>query len=84
MNKVNYSFEMQHLYLEMFLSDAETFIRCQNIFDSENFDQRLRAAAEFIYKYVDQYKVMPEVNIVNAATKQNFQSLQLPKENIKK
>lgn len=72
---------MQHLYLEMFLSDAETFIRCQNIFDPENFDQRLRAAAEFIYKYVDQYKVMPEVNIVNAATKQNFQSLQLPKEN---
>ena len=38
--KPNYDFAMQKLYLEMFLSDAETFIRCQNIFDPLNFDQR--------------------------------------------
>ena len=45
---------MQKLYLEMFLSDAETFIRCQNIFDPENFDQKLQDTAEFVTKYVDQ------------------------------
>jgi KaiC/GvpD/RAD55 family RecA-like ATPase len=80
-NKPNYNYEMQHLYLEMFLSDAETFIRCQNIFDPENFDQRLKGAAEFITRYVDEYKVMPEPAIVNASTKSDFQGLQLPKEN---
>lgn len=81
MNKPNYNFDMQKLYIEMFLSDAETFVRCQNIFDPENFDQRLQSAAEFITKYVDEYKVMPEAQIVNASTNQQFQPVQLPKEN---
>jgi KaiC/GvpD/RAD55 family RecA-like ATPase len=80
-DKPNYDFAMQKLYLEMFLSDAETFVRCQNIFDHENFDQRLQTAAEFVNKYVDDYKVMPEVAIVNAATRSDFQSLTLPREN---
>jgi hypothetical protein len=80
-DKPNYDFAMQKLYLEMFLSDAETFVRCQNIFDHENFDQRLQNAAEFVNKYVDEYKVMPEVAIVNAATRSDFQALTLPREN---
>jgi len=79
--KPNYDYNMQKLYIEMFLSDAETFIRCQNIFDPENFDQRLQDAATFIHKYVDEYKVMPEASIVNASTKSDFQSVALPKEN---
>lgn len=79
--KPNYDFEVQKLYLEMFLSDAETFVRCQNIFDSKNFDQRLQESAEFITKYVDEYKVMPEANIVNASTRSQFDPVQLPKEN---
>jgi archaellum biogenesis ATPase FlaH len=79
--KPNYDYSMQKLYLEMFLSDSETFIRCQNIFDPLNFDQRLQTAAEFINKYVDEYKVMPEANIVNVSTKSDFQPAALPKEN---
>ena len=79
--KPNYDFAMQKLYLEMFLSDAETFIRCQNIFDPLNFDQRLQTAAEFINKYVDEYKVMPETNIVNVSTRSEFEAIQIPKEN---
>ena len=81
MNKPNYNFEVQKLYLEMFLSDAETFIRCQNIFDPLNFDQKLQDTAEFINKYVDEYKVMPEVNIVNASTRSEFEALTFPREN---
>jgi archaellum biogenesis ATPase FlaH len=79
--KPNYDFAMQKLYIEMFLSDAETFIRCQNIFEPLNFDQRLQTAAEFITKYVDEYKVMPEANIVNAATRSEFEAITLPREN---
>ena len=81
MNKPNYDYETQRLYLEMFLSDAETFIRCQNIFDPANFDQRLRDIAEFITRYVDQYKIMPEAAIVNAQCRTNLNPAQLPKEN---
>jgi KaiC/GvpD/RAD55 family RecA-like ATPase len=79
--KPNYNFEMQKLYIEMFLSDAETFIRCQNIFEPLNFDQKLQSSAEFITKYVDEYKVMPEANIVNAATRSEFNPAPLPREN---
>ena len=81
MIKPNYDYDMQKLYLEMFLSDAETFIRCQNIFDPENFDQKLQSTAEFITKYVDDYKVMPESQIVNASCRVELQPVQIPKEN---
>ena len=80
-NKPNYDYEMQKLYIEMFLSDAETFIRCQNIFDPLNFDQRLQSAAEFITHYVDEYKVMPEAQIVNASCRSEFNPVPLPREN---
>jgi hypothetical protein len=65
----------------MFINDAETFVRCQNIFDVENFDQRLRPAAEFITNYIDQYKIMPEPTILQASTGIKFARLDLAKEN---
>ena len=81
MNKPNYNAEMQKLYLEMFMSDAETFVRCQNIFDPENFDRKFQATAKFINEYVDKYKVMPEAGIVNATTDADLHPVSLPKEN---
>ena len=80
-DKPNYNYDIQKLYLEMFLSDAETFARCQNIFDPENFDQKLKETAEFITKYVDDYKVIPDAAIVNASCGKELQSVNLPKEN---
>lgn len=80
-DKPDYNYDVQKLYLEMFLSDAETFTRCQNIFDPENFDQRLQKPAEFINKYVDEYKVIPEVSIVNASCSTALEPKSLAKEN---
>jgi len=81
MANTEYSHDVQKLYLEMFLSDAESFIRCQSIFDPENFDQKLRDTAKFITSYVDQYKIMPEIIQVNAMCKSNLESVSVPKEN---
>jgi hypothetical protein len=77
----NYSFEIQKLYLEMFMSDAVTFVRCQNIFDPENFDRKLQDTAAFITEYVNEYKVMPEPQIVNASCNIDLNPAQLPEEN---
>jgi len=78
----NYNKEIQKLYLEMFLADAETFVRCQNIFDPENFDKGLQESAKFITEYVDKYKVMPELSIVNSSCNTDFKSaIEVPKEN---
>jgi len=57
--------DIQKLFLEMFLSNAESYVRCQGIFDPDNFDQKLKDTATFIKTYVDEYKVMPELDIVN-------------------
>lgn len=80
-NTPNYSYDIQRLYLEMFMSDAVTFVRCQNIFDPENFDRKLQDTAAFIQAYVDQYKVMPESSIVNASCNIDLKPVSLPEEN---
>jgi archaellum biogenesis ATPase FlaH len=77
----NYSYEIQRLYLEMFMSDAVTFVRCQNIFDPENFDRKLQDTARFITEYVNEYKVMPEAQIVNASCDIDLNPASLPEEN---
>ena len=62
----NYSFDVQKLYIEMLLADAESFARAQNIFNPRSFERKLQPVAKFIKDYMDEYKVMPEVEIVNA------------------
>jgi len=65
MKDTDFNYDIQKLFLEMFLADAESFVRAQGIFESDNFDQKLKDGAEFIKSYVDEYKVMPERDIVN-------------------
>jgi len=62
----NYDYDVQKVYLEIMLSDAETFVRCQGIFDHTLFDRKLQEAAEFINTYAKEYSVLPEYDIVNA------------------
>src|SRR5210317_2210520 len=63
----NYDYEVQKIYLEMMLNDAETFVRCQGIFDHTLFDRKLQDAAQFINEYTKQYNVMPDYETVNAS-----------------
>ena len=64
----DYGYDIQKLYLEMMLSDAETFVRCQSIFDHELFDRKLQQSAKFINDYVVEHNVLPTYEIVNAST----------------
>jgi len=70
----DYDFDVQKLYLEIMLSDAETFVRCQGIFDHTLFDRRLQDAAEFIHAYAEKYSVLPDLSMVNANCKMNLQA----------
>ena len=63
----NYDYEVQKVYLEMMMADAETFVRCQGIFDYTLFDRKLQDAAEFINAYTKEYNVMPDYETVNAS-----------------
>jgi archaellum biogenesis ATPase FlaH len=66
MTNNDYSYEVQKLYLEMMLADAETFVRCQGIFDHTLFDRKLQDAAEFINLYSKEYSVLPDYEMVNS------------------
>lgn len=62
----DYGLEVQKLYLEIMLADAETFVRCQGIFDHSLFERKLQDAAEFINEYTKNYNVLPDYDMVNA------------------
>jgi archaellum biogenesis ATPase FlaH len=63
----DYGYEVQKLYLELMLADAEIFVRCQGIFDHTLFDRKLQDAAEFVNEYAKQYSVLPDYEMVNAS-----------------
>ena len=38
----DYGYDIQKVYLEMMLTDAETFVRCLRVFDDKVFDRKLQ------------------------------------------
>ena len=64
----DYGLDVQRLFLEMMLQDAESYVRVQNIYNPENFDRSLRPAAEFIEKHSNDHKTLPTVEQISAST----------------
>ena len=64
----DYGLDVQRLFLEMMLEDAQSYVRIQNIYNPENFDRSLRSAAKFIKDHCDQHKTMPDRAQISAAT----------------
>ena len=67
MNK-EYNTDIQKLFLEMMLQDAQNYVRVQNIYNPENFDRSLREAATFISEYSEKYKSLPTLDQIKATT----------------
>ena len=68
----DYGYDIQKVYLEMFMTDAESFVRCQGVFEPEAFDRRLVEPAKFIKGYVDEHSALPTFDMVNAATQSDL------------
>ena len=64
----DYGFDIQKIYLEMMMTDAESFVRCQTVFDDSIFDRRLQPAAKFLNDYVTEHNAMPTFDMLTAAT----------------
>ena len=63
-----YNTDIQRLFLEMMLHDAECYIRVQNIYNDENFDRSLRSVAKFIKQHTNEHKSLPTLEQVRAVT----------------
>ena len=63
-----YGLDVQRLFLEMMLEDAQSFVRVQNIYNAENFDRSLKPAAAFMAEHSNQYKTLPDRTQIYATT----------------
>jgi archaellum biogenesis ATPase FlaH len=77
----DYGYDIQKVYLEMMMTDAETFVRCQSVFNDESFDRRLQPAAKFLNNYVTDYNAMPTFDMINAAIDINLKDPGVLQEN---
>jgi KaiC/GvpD/RAD55 family RecA-like ATPase len=64
----DYGVDVQRLFLEMMLEDAQSYVRVQNIYNPQNFDRSLRPVAEFVREHSDKYKTLPDRAQIAAAT----------------
>ena len=71
----NFTVEVQKFFLEVMLTDASCFVRVQGIFNPENFDRSLRAAAQFLYDHAEEYKSVPTFTQISAVADQEFQKI---------
>lgn len=63
-----YSADLQKLFLEMMMNDAQNYVRVQNIFNVDNFDRSLTEAAKFIKQHSDDHGALPTYEQVRAVT----------------
>ena len=70
-----YTPDLQKLFLEFMMQDAQMFVRVQNIYNPDNFDRSLKKVAQFIKEHCDDHKVLPTYDQVHAVTNVNLQPI---------
>lgn len=64
----DYSPEVQKLFIDFMLADAQNYVRVQNIFNTENFHRTLKPTVEFIKEHSDKFKALPDPHQLKATT----------------
>ena len=72
--QIEYNRDVQQLFLEMMLNDAESYARVQNIFNPQYFQRELQPVAKFIKNYSNDYKKLPDIELVKAKTNVELKS----------
>ena len=67
--------DVQRLFIEIMLSDSQSYVRVQNIYNPDNFDRSLKSAALFIKQHCADHSIMPVCEQINAMTGNNFQKV---------
>jgi hypothetical protein len=58
--QIDYNKDLQTLFIEMMLNDAESYSRIQNIFNPKYFNRDLQPVAQFVKEYSNEYKQLPD------------------------
>ncbi len=79
MAEVDYTYELQKMFIEFLVTEPELYARCSNIVQPDYFDATLRESVEFIQEYSDEHSAMPGFEILNAKTKRKFEKVPVTK-----
>ena len=63
-----YNIDVQKLFLEMMLNDAQSYVRIQNIFNVKNFHQSLQPVAKMIKDHSSNYSTLPDRKQIKVVT----------------
>ena len=63
-----YNRDVQQLFLQMMLTNAELYTRVMNIMNPQNFEKSLRPVAEFMTEYSEKYSLLPDAAQIKATT----------------
>ena len=66
--QLEYTTDVQKLFLRMMVTNAELYTRVMNIMNSENFDRSIRPVAELFKSHTDKYRVLPDSTQIKATT----------------
>jgi len=66
MTSIEYTHEIQELFLRMMMTDAQLYSRVSNIMNSENFDKTLKPVARFMVEYSEKYNCIPDGEKISA------------------
>lgn len=66
--QLEYTADVQKLFLRMMITNSELYTRVMNIMNSENFDRSLRPVAEMYKEHTDKYKILPDTTQIKATT----------------
>lgn len=65
---VEYTKEIQELFLRMLVTDAQLFTRVSNILNPDNFDKSLKPSVNFLVEFSKKYNAIPDTNQIKATT----------------
>ena len=68
MTPVEYTHDIQELFLRMLLTEPQLYTRVSNIMNSENFERSLRPAAKFLVEFSEKYNSIPDPQQIKATT----------------
>lgn len=57
---MEFTADVQKLFLEFMLQDPSLFTRVSNIYNSDNFDRSLKRAAKFVSDHAEQHSTLPD------------------------
>jgi len=63
-----YSPDLQKLFLEMMIEDAQAYVRVQDIYNVENFDRSLHKPAKFMQEHAADHNALPTREQIKAKT----------------